>query len=123
MPSPLTRNRQPEMLEALAGGLLVAALSGLTLVAYRHPHTYARWAKVLSTVAVALVVVVLVWNTAALETISAVAPYFDRQRVRDAYEAGKKVGVPLGWLSLRAFAFLGYLLFLLQLPKLLRRRE
>jgi hypothetical protein len=106
--------------ETIASALILAFISAVTFVAYKHPKSYHRLYLYLAVVALALVGAATIWNASNSRALLAVpmdTPGYDAIRERiDALAA------PL-WTPLVAFALIAYLIFLSFLPNFLEHDD
>lgn len=104
-------------------GLLLACISGVTVLAFKHPKGFTRLFPYLLGVATALFITVTVWHVAIELTWTNLLPYMVPQKVREATDAIDKLRSPYVWV---AFSYLGVVAFLwiiLKLPPFLQVAE
>ncbi|WEN13871.1 hypothetical protein PY254_11520 [Rhodanobacter sp. AS-Z3] len=114
------------MIETIASGLVLAMVSGLTFIAYKHPAGFGRLffpiANVISSVAIGLCARALLEIAFAASIISHLAKDFPTRPMSDIAQNASTVVD-----SLKSFGFvvtiylvvMAYLFFLRQLPKIL----
>lgn len=108
------------MIEAVVAGLVVAALSGITVLAYRKPELYGRIGLPLICLAAAVVTCSIVWNGGLATALSDLLPF-----IAPADHAAARAAVVArllpDWLWVLYGLFVAYLLFLVMLPHLIER--
>ena len=77
--------------------LLLAAVSGVTVVAFRHPHGYARLFPYLLAVTSVVFVGATIWHTAVEITWSGVDEYVAPDKVSTAEEQISRLNLPIAW--------------------------
>lgn len=110
------------MLESILSSLIVAFVSALTFVAYKHPATYHRNVYLLRTIVLFAVIMILIWDIAIMEAeqnaIQAfgLESYVEKSKIR---EAMNHLHVPLFPVSYGTLSALAFLYFLDCLPRIL----
>lgn len=110
-------------MQSLIVGLLLAAVSGVSVIAFRHPNGYARLFPYLLLAVTGLFVCVTVWHIAVELTWDRIVPYLDTDLHRTAKGSKNELAVPYEWLSV---AYLGVMAFLwvnLKLPPFLQHTD
>jgi hypothetical protein len=108
---------------ALITGLVLAALSGLTFLAYRHPRAFAPVGRLLTWVSVAIYMCLSMWDTGVTWAAIELRIYIDPSKMEAAQAAVEGLKVPALWLNVAFFGFLGYLVVLDLLPRLIALTE
>jgi hypothetical protein len=118
------------MLESIVGGLLLALISGLTFIAYRHPRGYRRILSVLLPLLLMLALGDVAWRAGS---ISASLEYLDRgtrsspviklSDVSETIQAMQKDWGQVGTDLAISGGAIAYLLFLVFLPQIVELRH
>ena len=104
-------------METLVSGLILAALSGLTFLAYRHPEAYEK-IYVPFVLAYGVIFIGTVgWNFGVLKTTYAVLDEIGYNFLDDAEKAKERLLLP-EWLWLVLIGLYLYMTFLATLPKI-----
>jgi hypothetical protein len=99
----------------------LAALSGLTWIAYKDHAAYARLAPVLVVIFLLIYIGTIVWDASATYTFWELAPYISNEKLREARAAQRGLLIWNSWVSLAIIGSNAYLAFLLWgIPWLLR---
>jgi len=112
-----TPTRQVTM-ETILGGIAVAGLGGLTVLAYKHPEGYSKLAPWLMGVPVFFVVLLGAWQSAALNFWVKLVHFVPENRYEEAkavYERFIRPDFAVVLIVLCVWVF--YLMFLLKLPE------
>lgn len=107
------------MIETLATGLILAAVTGLTVIAYKHPQGYNRIHGYLYAGAVMIYIAVMAWSEGVGIAYSEVTKFIPVDKQDAARKAIDAVQVSF---ALTFFVFVGvaaYLIFLSLLPGIL----
>ena len=100
--------------------LLLAAVSGVTVVAFRHPKGYARLFPYLIIGATLIFVAITIWHGAVEFTWHRMVPFVAEESI-DAAEIQKPgLSVAYGWTVLLYMATAGFLWVNLRLPPFLQ---
>jgi hypothetical protein len=101
----------------LLSGLLVAALTGLTFIAYKHPYNYRKLDKVLWAILVLIQTAIIVWNASILHTEITLLqmPLDDMPSIHKAIGIVRAQVLPFYYLVLISLAEL-YLFFIWSFP-------
>ncbi len=110
-------------MQSLIVGLLLAAVSGLSVIAFRHPNGYARLFPYLLLAATGIFVCVTVWHIAVELTWDRVAPHIDAAHHRAAKSGKNTLAVPYEWLSVAYLAVMAFLWVNLKLPPFLQHTD
>lgn len=106
-------------MEALVVGLVLAFVSGLAYIAYRHPSGYAKiwpWVWVVLTVGY---IAALTWSFAVRATKNALMQFIESPREDKALVAVNGLELPDLWILGIYLASFFYLFFLAHLPHIL----
>ena len=99
----------------------LAALSGLTWIAYKDHAAYERLAPVLVVIFLLIYIGTIVWDASATHTFWELAPYISNEKLREARAAQRGLLIWNSWVSLAIIGSNAYLAFLLWgMPWLLR---
>jgi len=104
-------------------GLLMACISGLTVLAFKHPKGFTRLFPYLLGVATALFVAVTVWHVAIELTWTNLLPYMVPQKVREATVTIGQLRFPYVWVALSYLGVVAFLWVILKLPPFLQVAE
>jgi len=107
-------------MQAFIFGLLLACVSGVTVVAFKHPNGFARLFPYLLGIATTVFVGITVWHVAVEISWRALVVYIVQETQSDAEVAKGRLSVPYTWV---AFWYLGTVTFLwvnLKLPPFLQ---
>jgi hypothetical protein len=107
------------MMETIISGLILATVSGLTFVAYKHPPGYKKIQAVILPVLSISIVGVSIWNLAVGETARALNDFIDASNGLEALAAQRAVELPFGWLFMAFTGCYLYSLFLSNLHQIL----
>lgn len=111
------------MIETIISSLLVAAVTGISFVAYRHPAAFSKlFTPILMVMGTALVFG-LIWDVAVSRAFVDLSPFIVTGKLDSAQKAIETLSLPMGWLIGGFFGFYIYLVFLLSLPKLLSQKS
>lgn len=75
------------MLETLITTLAVAAITGITIIAYRHPDGYKKIFPWLIGVMVVVMVIMMVWDLGVQQGYFAVSEFIEYEQYKDARAA------------------------------------
>jgi len=101
-------------------GLLLAGVSGVTVVAFKHPGGFARLFPYLLGIATTAVFGLTIWHIAVEMSWRSVDKYIVQDSLSDAIAAKERLGIPYTWV---VFWYLGVVAFLyvnLKLPPFLQ---
>jgi TRAP-type C4-dicarboxylate transport system permease small subunit len=111
------------MLETITAGLLLASVSGITYLAYKHPRAYRKIALPLSTLILLIQFMVMMWSFGVQATHLKLMPLIESSKWNQAQEAVDGI-LPRWWLvALVCLGATTYLLLLYWLPKLLDQEK
>ena len=113
-------------IETLIYSLIVAAVSGLTFVAYRHPHGYRKMYSTLIPVASMALFTVLAWNlgglTNIIRSVGKELKNNPEEKIQRSSYSITSMNENLDYIILAVvigFSVIGYLFFLYKLPTIL----
>ena len=112
-----------DLIDKTIAAAVVAALSALALVAYRHHRAFRRHFPILAGFVVLSFVVCLAYRNGVSDGFSAVSPFFDAAKVQQALTAFSSALSSPGWLWFGHFGALAYLVLLRSLPQLLNLED
>jgi len=101
-------------------GLLLACVSGVTIVAFKHPNGYARLFPYLLAVATALLIGFTVWHIAVEVTWAKLLTYMAKDSLLEAEGAKRQLRVPYPWVALWYLGVVVFLWINLMLPPFLQ---
>ena len=101
-------------------GLLTACITGLTVLAFKHPKGFSRLFPYLMGLATAVFVAVTVWHVAIELTWTHLLPHIVPQKVREAKEAIGTLRFPYVWVAVSYLSVAAFLLIILKLPPFLQ---
>jgi hypothetical protein len=102
----------------------LAALSGLTWLAYKAHAAYARLMPALVVVFLLIYFGTIVWDASIIHTFMKIRPYFSTDKLGQAHNAERNLLIWNSWVPLAVIGSNAYLAFLLWgLPWLLRDRR
>ena len=107
------------MIEQLLSGLLIAGISGLAFVAYRHPTGYTRIFPVLYIGSLLAMILCLLWNLAVSLTWTELSRFIPSEVLDSSRKATDSIIVPSFWLLVGYLGFNLYALFLRYLHNVL----
>lgn len=111
------------MLQSFIAGLLLAGVSAISFVAFKHPNGYARLFPYMILAATALLVGITVWHIAIEAMWADLTNFLDNEFHQEALAAKNRLSPPYVWIGI---AYIGVVLFLLvnlKLPPFLRRTD
>jgi len=112
------------MLETFATGLLLAAVSGITFLAYKHPPAFRKLAPIISVLTVSAQILYLAYMAGAYAVSVQVHRAMKDLSMMQVVEDATNSVVPRWWLvSLVCLAILLYVSFLLSLPLLIHEKK
>ena len=117
------RDNRSRMVQSLIVGLLLAAVSATSLVAFRHPHGYARLFPFLVLGASVLFVGVVIWHVAVETMWAELSAFFDAQLRQQATAAKDELSPPFVWIAISYLAVIAFLWINLKLPPFLSRAD
>lgn len=79
----------------IIGTMLVAALTGLTYLAYKHPKSYSEIYIVISAFVLALLVGLSAWNFAVSQSFRKLIPYMDTDKLDVAGTVIDGLSIPM----------------------------
>ncbi len=110
-------------MQAFIYGLLLAAVSGVTVVAFRHPYGFARLFPYLVAVVTAIFVGFNLWHVAIEVAWVELFDYIQRDALAEASAAKNALRVSYKWIAFWYVGVAAYLLLLLKLPPFLQHTD
>jgi hypothetical protein len=107
------------MMDKLLPGLVLAALSGLTFVAYRHPSAFHYFSIPLVILLPAISILATAWDTGADHAYSKIMKFIKPDDWKAADQAVDKMKLMSAWNHFYVFVLLLYVILLTYLPRLL----
>jgi hypothetical protein len=105
-------------MEHAFGALAVAAIGGITFIAYRHPNAYRIIFIVLIVCYIAATVAMTAWNEGSYHTYRALLDYIEGDNIAKAKAVRENYQIP-NWIILSSIGVYAYLCFLYFLPNIL----
>ena len=107
-------------MEALITGLILAGMSGLTVLAFQNPAGFARLFPFMLAGATAIFVGIVIWHAAVVTSWMVLEEFIPKGSADGARAALDAAQLPYLWLALAYPLFAGYLWLLLRLPSFLK---
>ena len=107
-------------MQSLIVGLLLACVSAISFVAFKHPNGYARLFPYLIGIASALFIGMTVWQVAVEMTWSRLNDFVVSESRSDAKAAKDELGLPYWWVTFAYFGAAAFLWINLRLPPFLQ---
>ncbi|HSS63297.1 MAG TPA: hypothetical protein VLS27_02620 [Gammaproteobacteria bacterium] len=104
-------------------GLLTACITGLTVLAFKHPKGFSRLFPYLMGLATGLFIAVTVWHVAIELTWTNLLPHLVPQKVREARDAVSTLRFPYVWIAISYLSVVAFLWIILKLPPFLQVAE
>ena len=105
--------------QSLLSGLLLAAVSGLSLVAYKHPNAYARIYLPLLSILGVFLASAIAWNAGILFSVAKLLPFVPAEQTAAAKFIAEELSIPALPLVVTPLAISAFLIVLLLLPRLI----
>ena len=110
-------------MQSLISGVVLAALSGLTALAFKHPHAYSKLSPYLISLVSAAFYTLTVWHAGVRITWTMLRPYVETVQHDAARAAVGALQLPYVWVCIAYAAALLYLMANLFLPRFIRATE
>lgn len=107
-------------MEALITGLILAGMSGLTVLAFQNQAGFARLFPFILAAATAIFLGIAIWHGAVLASWMRVDEFIAEDELSKARAALRVAEIPYLWAALSYPLFAGYLWLLLRLPGFLK---
>ena len=107
-------------MEALITGLILAAMSGLTVLAFQNQGGFARLFPYILAAATAIFLSIVIWHGAVLVSWMVLEGFIPKDNASAARAALAAAQLPYLWVVLGYLFFAGYLWLLLRLPGFLK---
>lgn len=107
-------------MQALIVGLLLAGVSATSVVAFKHPHGYARLFPYLFGIVTALFVGITLWHVAVEMTWRTLDPYLNYELLIKAEAAKEALDLPYQWVVVWYFGIVVFFWVNLRLPPFLQ---
>jgi hypothetical protein len=104
-------------------GLVLACISGVTVLAFRHPIGFSRLFPYLLGAVTAVFIGASVWHLAIQVTWTNLLTYMVPEKVGQALDAIARFRVPFLWVALFYFGVVVFLWIILKLPPFLQMAE
>jgi hypothetical protein len=111
------------MLDKIIPGLVLAMVSGISFIAYRHPKIYGLVSRHMYTLFIVASCSLSAWNLAITMTRIAMDPFVDPSKGTLALAAVRTLEIPFPWLFVGFIGIWLYLVLLDLLPLLLKYEE
>lgn len=113
-------------MEALISGLGVAAITGITILAYKHPHAYKKLNLVplVFKIEIIFILVIQLWLIAVSVTYNKLIPFIEISKQTNAQKIVDTITISIYThliIVIGCLVLLAYLGFLLFLPTLLKK--
>ena|SRR5713226_6225404 len=110
-------------MDKLLPGLIVAALSGLTFLAYKHPLAYHKIYTWLMYVLYAFAAVGMIWDWSNAVTTGAIYQFVGLEKIDEVTKITSELKIFSRTMWIGWFLFMMYLLFLDNLPLILGNKK
>lgn len=107
-------------MQTLIIGLLLASVSGVCFVAFKHPNGYAKLFPFLIAAATSILTGIAIWHAAVEISWIKLAPYIVKDSHAVAATGKARLTLPFAWVGLWYVAVVTYLWVNLRLPPFLR---
>ncbi len=107
-------------MDAIISGAVLASLSGLTALAFKHPRAFAKLYLFLNVAATVLFLGLSIWQVAVQVTWTGIRPFLDQGQMDAAYLAKTHLVLPYLWICAAYGALLAFLWVNLKLPVFIR---
>lgn len=107
-------------MEALITGLVLAGMSGLTVLAFQNQGGFARLFPLILAGASALFLGLVIWHAAVIVSWMQLGDFVHDDRMIQARAALHAIQLPYLWVAVGYAFFAGYLWLLLRLPPFLK---
>lgn len=107
-------------MEALITGLILAGMSGLTVLAFQNQGGFARLFPYILAAATAIFLAIVIWHGAVLASWMVLEDFIREDKADAARAALSAAQLPYLWAVLGYLFFAGYLWLLLRLPGFLK---
>lgn len=104
-------------------GLVLAGVSGVTVVAFRHPFGFSRLFPYLVAVVTAVLVGLSIWHVAIEVAWSDLLDYIDVETLAEANAAKNALRFSYNWVAFWYVGVVAYLWILLRLPPFLQTTD
>jgi len=108
------------MMQMFMFGLLLAAVSGVTVVAFRHPNGFATLFPYLLALVSALFVGFTVWHIAIELTWTRMLVFLPQETLAEATNSISQIRPPYAWVAFWYLGVVGFLWINLRLPRFLQ---
>jgi hypothetical protein len=99
---------EPAMVEQVLSGLLIAGISGLAFIAYRHPAGYQKLFLFLHYGAMGIFILFFMWNMGVLYGEITLTKFIPVEKYAEAKKAAEAIKIPYSWLII---GYLGFALY------------
>ena len=101
-------------------GLLLACVSGVTVVAFKHPNGFARLFPYLLALSTVLFIGLTIWHLAIEITWSNMLQFILQETLPEAANVKQRLRPPYAWVALGYLGVIGFLWINLKLPPFLQ---
>ena len=108
------------VMQSFIYALLLAGVSGVTVIAFKHPIGYARLFPYLVTLVTFVFVGVSIWQVAVETTWQSVDQFIDQKLNDEAVARKSELNLPVGWVMFWYAATISFLWINLKLPPFLQ---
>ena len=111
------------MMQMFIFGLLLACVSGVTIVAFNYPNGFARLFPYLLALATALFIDIIIWLVAVEFTWRNLVQYMAEESLADAENTKGQLSPPYTWIGFWYLGVVGFLWVNLRLPRFLQTSD
>ena len=111
------------MMQMFIFGLLLACVSGVTIVAFNYPNGFARLFPYLLALATVLFIDIIIWLVAVEFTWRNLVQYMAQDSLADAENTKGKLSPPSAWIGFWYLGVVGFLWVNLRLPRFLQTSD
>jgi fucose permease len=110
------------IIEPLITGLILAFISALAYIAYRHPKSYSVVWPYLSTIALLIYLLLLTFNLGLLQASHSITDEMFKNST-EIHKVIESKEIPVVYVLIIFFGFFGYISLLLYLPTILKHSQ
>lgn len=110
-------------MEALFSGVVIAALTGITALAFKHPEAFGRLYPYLTLSTTIVFMTLTVWQAAVQLTWTVLETYLDPARYGAAQSAKADLQLPYVWVCVGYVGTLVFLWINMRLPRFISTAE
>ena len=110
-------------MQSLIVGLLLAAVSAVSVIAFRHPNGYARLFPYLLVASTGVFACITAWHIAVEMTWDRIVPHLTEAIHPVAKQSKKELSLPYEWLAVGYLAVMAFLWINHKLPPFLQQTD